>query len=173
MSKIHVNTPKISIKTPFWPRMGRVKNSTGSPSSPLYASLAIFRLAFFQLFRDWTQRKIWIETFLFNCVLWIRNWERPSEFLILLGFTPREAHHSKCFFFLVFATVGVHTSPEFKRDLYWDCVDSYFRREFFLTNCKMEEEDLIFYWEGWMRAPFIFMGSKWVGLCDLNHMWIW
>ena len=94
------------------------------------------RLAFFQLFRDWTQRKIWIETFLFNCVLWIRNWERPSEFLILLGFTPREAHHSKCFFFLVFATVGVHTSPKFKRDLYWDCVDSYFRRKFFWPIVK-------------------------------------
>ena len=43
----------------------------------------------------------------------------------------------------------------------------------FLTNCIMEEEDLIFYWEGWMRVLFIFGGSKWVGLCDLNHMWIW
>ena len=43
----------------------------------------------------------------------------------------------------------------------------------FLTNCKMEEEDLIFYWEGWIRLNFIFMGSKWVGLCNLNHMGIW
>ena len=28
MSKIHPNTPKISVKTPFWPRMSRVKNNT-------------------------------------------------------------------------------------------------------------------------------------------------
>ena len=53
----------------------------------------------------------------------------------------------------------MHTSPEFKRDLYWDCVDSYFQREFFY-QLQIGGGKLDFLLRRLNEGPFHFYGFK-------------
>ena len=42
--KIHVKRPRVSVKTPFWHKVGEISRFS-SPSSPLFASLSAWQQA--------------------------------------------------------------------------------------------------------------------------------